>query len=202
MIDKLSLPGMLNLFADPGPDLGRRSVWRSPCLNAARRHQTKGAIARVWRVSPTPAGRALMKRWNKLRRSLWNRCFWKAFMQSHRIPHGCHRRPLAELYDGCASRIEQKGRRIKAPRDGPPAPNGKWRSDRGQLGHHGLKSAPTRSPRCSSTAVVAGSRRCAGAKTISSKLAMLNGSITGSISGLIARGIDRPVRHSVETHHE
>ncbi len=72
-----------------------------------RRHQTKGAIERFWRVVLVSA---LDEELEKTDARYGIDVFWKAFL-SNRTGYrmGIPTVPLAELYDGCKSAIEQKG---------------------------------------------------------------------------------------------
>ena len=72
-----------------------------------RRHQTKGAIERFWRVVLVSA---LDEELDKTDARYGIDVFWKAFL-SNRTGYrmGVPTVPLAELYDGCKSAIEQKG---------------------------------------------------------------------------------------------
>ncbi|HLZ92919.1 MAG TPA: hydroxysqualene dehydroxylase HpnE [Candidatus Acidoferrum sp.] len=72
-----------------------------------RRHQTKGAIERFWRVVLVSA---LDEELNKTDARYGIDVFWKAFL-SNRTGYrmGVPTVPLAELYDGCRVAIEQKG---------------------------------------------------------------------------------------------
>jgi len=72
-----------------------------------RRHQTKGAIERFWRVVLVSA---LDEELDKTDARYGIDVFWKAFL-SNRTGYrmGVPNVPLAELYDGCKSAIEQKG---------------------------------------------------------------------------------------------
>src|ERR1700756_4841749 len=72
-----------------------------------RRHQTKGAIERFWRVVLVSA---LDEELEKTDARYGIDVFWKAFL-SNRTGYrmGVPMVPLAELYDGCKSAIEQKG---------------------------------------------------------------------------------------------
>ena len=72
-----------------------------------RRHQTKGAIERFWRVVLVSA---LDEELEKTDARYGIDVFWKAFL-SNRTGYrmGVPTVPLAELYDGCKSAIEQKG---------------------------------------------------------------------------------------------
>ena len=75
-----------------------------------RRHQTKGAIERFWRVVLVSA---LDEELDKTDARYGIDVFWKAFL-SNRTGYrmGVPVVPLAELYDGCKSAIEQKGGEI------------------------------------------------------------------------------------------
>ncbi len=72
-----------------------------------RRHQTKGAIERFWRVVLVSA---LDEELDKTDARYGIDVFWKAFL-SNRTGYrlGVPAVPLAQLYDGCKSAIEQKG---------------------------------------------------------------------------------------------
>jgi zeta-carotene desaturase len=72
-----------------------------------RRYQTKGAIERFWRVVLVSA---LDEELDKTDARYGIDVFWKAFL-SNRTGYrmGVPTVPLAELYDGCKSAIEQKG---------------------------------------------------------------------------------------------
>jgi zeta-carotene desaturase len=72
-----------------------------------RRHQTKGAIERFWRVVLVSA---LDEELEKTDARYGIDVFWRAFL-SNRTGYrmGIPTVPLAELYDGCKSAIEQKG---------------------------------------------------------------------------------------------
>jgi zeta-carotene desaturase len=72
-----------------------------------RRHQTKGAIERFWRVVLVSA---LDEELDKTDARYGIDVFWKAFL-SNRTGYrmGVPSVPLAELYEGCKSAIEQKG---------------------------------------------------------------------------------------------
>ena len=72
-----------------------------------RRHQTKGAIERFWRVVLVSA---LDEELDKTDARYGIDVFWKAFL-SNRTGYrmGVPVVPLAELYDGCKTAIEQKG---------------------------------------------------------------------------------------------
>jgi squalene-associated FAD-dependent desaturase len=72
-----------------------------------RRHQTKGAIERFWRVVLVSA---LDEELEKTDARYGIDVFWKAFL-SNRAGYrmGVPAVPLAELYDGCKTAIEQKG---------------------------------------------------------------------------------------------
>ena len=72
-----------------------------------RRHQTKGAIERFWRVVLVSA---LDEELDKTDARYGIDVFWKAFLSNrtgYRI--GVPTVPLAELYDGCKTAIEEKG---------------------------------------------------------------------------------------------
>src|SRR5260370_1260282 len=76
-------------------------------LSPRRRHQTKGAIERFWRVVLVSA---LDEELEKTDARYGIDVFWKAFL-SNRTGYrmGVPTVPLAELYDGCKSAIEQMG---------------------------------------------------------------------------------------------
>ena len=107
--DKLSIAwAMLNILQTNGRTWDVNQFGGISMLEwLRRRHQTKGAIERFWRVVLVSA---LDEELEKTDARYGIDVFWKAFL-SNRTGYrmGVPTVPLAELYDGCKSAIEQKG---------------------------------------------------------------------------------------------
>jgi squalene-associated FAD-dependent desaturase len=107
--DKLSIAwAMLNILQTNGRTWDVNQYGGISMLEwLRRRHQTKGAIERFWRVVLVSA---LDEELEKTDARYGIDVFWKAFL-SNRTGYrmGVPTVPLAELYDGCKSAIEQKG---------------------------------------------------------------------------------------------
>jgi squalene-associated FAD-dependent desaturase len=107
--DKLSIAwAMLNILQTNGRTWDVNQYGGISMLEwLRRRHQTKGAIERFWRVVLVSA---LDEELDKTDARYGIDVFWKAFL-SNRTGYrmGVPTVPLAELYDGCKSAIEQKG---------------------------------------------------------------------------------------------
>jgi squalene-associated FAD-dependent desaturase len=107
--DKLSIAwAMLNILQTNGRTWDVNQYGGISMLEwLRRRHQTKGAIDRFWRVVLVSA---LDEELDKTDARYGIDVFWKAFL-SNRTGYrmGVPTVPLAELYDGCKSSIEQKG---------------------------------------------------------------------------------------------
>jgi zeta-carotene desaturase len=112
LIDKLSIAwAMLNILQTKGRTWDVDQFGGISMLEwLRRRHQTKGAIERFWRVVLVSA---LDEELDKTDARYGIDVFWKAFL-SNRTGYrmGVPVVPLAELYDGCKSAIEQKGGEI------------------------------------------------------------------------------------------
>jgi zeta-carotene desaturase len=112
LIDKLSIAwAMLNILQTKGRTWDVDKFGGISMLEwLRRRHQTKGAIERFWRVVLVSA---LDEELDKTDARYGIDVFWKAFL-SNRTGYrmGVPVVPLAELYDGCKSAIEQKGGEI------------------------------------------------------------------------------------------
>jgi len=108
-IDKLSIAwAMLNILQTNGRTWDVNQFGGISMLEwLRRRHQTKGAIERFWRVVLVSA---LDEELDKTDARYGIDVFWKAFL-SNRTGYrmGVPAVPLAQLYDGCKSAIEQKG---------------------------------------------------------------------------------------------
>ena len=108
-IDKLSIAwAMLNILQTNGRTWDVNQYGGISMLEwLRRRHQTKGAIERFWRVVLVSA---LDEELDKTDARYGIDVFWKAFL-SNRTGYrmGVPAVPLAQLYDGCKSAIEQKG---------------------------------------------------------------------------------------------
>ena len=109
LIDKLSIAwAMLNILQTNGRTWDVNQFGGISMLDwLRRRHQTKGAIERFWRVVLVSA---LDEELDKTDARYGIDVFWKAFL-SNRTGYrmGVPTVPLAELYDGCKSAIEEKG---------------------------------------------------------------------------------------------
>jgi len=107
--DKLSIAwAMLNILQTNGRTWDVNQYGGISMLEwLRRRHQTKGAIERFWRVVLVSA---LDEELDKTDARYGIDVFWKAFL-SNRTGYrmGVPTVPLAELYDGCKTAIEQKG---------------------------------------------------------------------------------------------
>jgi squalene-associated FAD-dependent desaturase len=107
--DKLSIAwAMLNILQTNGRTWDVDQYGGISMLDwLRRRHQTKGAIDRFWRVVLVSA---LDEELDKTDARYGIDVFWKAFL-SNRTGYrmGVPTVPLAELYAGCKSAIEQKG---------------------------------------------------------------------------------------------
>jgi squalene-associated FAD-dependent desaturase len=107
--DKLSIAwAMLNILQTNGRTWDVNQFGGISMLDwLRRRHQTKGAIERFWRVVLVSA---LDEELDKTDARYGIDVFWKAFL-SNRTGYrmGVPTVPLAELYDGCKSAIEEKG---------------------------------------------------------------------------------------------
>ena len=107
--DKLSIAwAMLNILQTNGRTWDVDQFGGISMLDwLRRRHQTKRAIERFWRVVLVSA---LDEELDKTDARYGIDVFWKAFL-SNRTGYrmGVPSVPLAELYDGCKSAIEQKG---------------------------------------------------------------------------------------------
>ncbi len=108
-IDKLSIAwAMLNILQTNGRTWDVNQYGGISMLEwLRRRHQTKGAIERFWRVVLVSA---LDEELDKTDARYGIDVFWKAFLSNrtgYRV--GVPAVPLAQLYDGCKSAIEQKG---------------------------------------------------------------------------------------------
>jgi squalene-associated FAD-dependent desaturase len=109
LLDKLSIAwAMLNILQTSGRTWDVNQFGGISMLDwLRRRHQTKGAIERFWRVVLVSA---LDEELDKTDARYGIDVFWKAFL-SNRTGYrmGVPSVPLAELYEGCKSAIEQKG---------------------------------------------------------------------------------------------
>jgi zeta-carotene desaturase len=107
-MDKLSIAwAMLNILQTSGRTWDVNQFGGISMLEwLRRRHQTKGAIERFWRVVLVSA---LDEELDKTDARYGIDVFWKAFL-SNRTGYrmGVPSVPLAELYEGCKSAIEQK----------------------------------------------------------------------------------------------
>jgi len=95
-----------------------------------RRHQTKGAIERFWRVVLVSA---LDEELDKTTLAMASMFFGKRSFPI--APDTAWVSPLSRsrTLRRLQVRHRAKGRRNKCPRHGPPAANGKWRGNRGAI---------------------------------------------------------------------
>jgi squalene-associated FAD-dependent desaturase len=126
LMDKLSIArAMLDILRAKGHPSDLDDQPPISMLNwLLRRRQTKGAIERFWRVVLVSA---LDEELDRTDARFGVDVFWKAFLSNrtgYRI--GVPTVPLADLYDGCKSAIEQKGGEVtlRAPVRGIAIENG------------------------------------------------------------------------------
>jgi squalene-associated FAD-dependent desaturase len=126
LMDKLSIArAMLDILRAKGHPSDLDDKPPISMLNwLLRRRQTKGAIERFWRVVLVSA---LDEELDRTEARFGVDVFWKAFLSNR----SCYRMcvptvPLADLYDGCKSAIEQKGGEVtlRAPVRGIAIENG------------------------------------------------------------------------------
>jgi len=126
LMDKLSIArAMLDILRAKGHPSDLDDKPPISMLNwLLRRRQTKGAIERFWRVVLVSA---LDEELDRTEARFGVDVFWKAFL-SNRSGYrmGIPTVPLADLYDGCKSAIEQKGGEVtlRAPVRGIAIENG------------------------------------------------------------------------------